>query len=300
MTFVLGSLIHHFLSERESRWIKGVFSRYVSPNRVDYLVKHPEAMSLGGKRQECSFVFTDLADFTRLMESIDPAEAVTMLNTYLDQMIAIAFRYEGTLDRIVGDAVVIMFSAPVPQADYKERALNCALEMDAFASVYAKDLREQGIGFGKTRIGIHSGEVIVGNFGGSTMFDYRALGDPVNTASRLESVNKLLGTEICVSEAILAGCPNAAMRPVGRLVLKGKTEAIRVFEPITADREKKHAPLASYLEAYQQMVTAEGHDAASRMFATLASLYPGDPLVVLHNNRLKRGDQGDLMVMSEK
>lgn len=300
MAFVLGSLIHHFLSERESRWIKEVFSRYVSPNRVEYLVRHPEAMSLGGKRQECSFVFTDLADFTRLMESIDPAEAVAMLNTYLDQMIAIAFRHEGTLDRIVGDAVVIMFSAPVPQADYRARALACALEMDAFANIYAADLRAQGIGFGKTRIGIHSGEVIVGNFGGSTIFDYRALGDPVNTASRLESVNKLLGTDICVSEAILAGCPDAPMRPVGRLVLKGKTEAITVFEPITSDREKSHAPLDAYLEAYRTMIAADAHDAACRMFDALAIRYPADPLVVLHDNRLKRGERGDLMVLSEK
>lgn len=300
LAFLFGSLIHHLLSERESRWIKGVFSRYVSPNRVNFLVKNPEAISLGGKRQECSFIFTDLADFTGLMESIDPGEAVAMLNTYLDQMIAIAFRYDGTLDRIVGDAVAIMFSAPVTQPDHRARALACALEMDAFAVAYAAELQARGIRFGKTRIGIHAGDVIVGNFGGATMFDYRALGDPVNTAARLESVNKWLGSEICVSEAILAGCPEASVRPVGSLVLKGKSEAIKVFEPLTAERQGRYAPLDRYLLAYGQLLATDGHEAACRLFAELAAGYPEDPLARLHHGRLQRGERGERMVMTEK
>ncbi|NTV70334.1 MAG: adenylate/guanylate cyclase domain-containing protein [Azonexaceae bacterium] len=300
LAFVLGSLIHHFISEREQRWIKDMFSRYVSPNRVDYLVKHPEAMSLGGGRQECSFVFTDLANFTCLMESIDPGKAADMLNRYLDQMIAIAFQYEGTLDRIVGDSVAIMFSAPVLQPDHRARALACALEMDAFATAYAQKLNAEGVKFGITRIGIHSGEVIVGNFGGSTMFDYRALGDPVNTASRLESVNKQLGTNMCMSAATLAGCADAAVRPVGRLVLKGKTEAIEVFEPLVAEREKGYAPRARYLAAYHQLSVAGGDESAKLLFAELALRYPDDPLVKLYSGRLEREEGGNLILMAEK
>ena len=298
--FVLGSLIHHFISEREQRWIKAVFSRYVSPNRVEFLVKHPEAMSLGGGRQECSFVFTDLANFTGLMESIDPGEAVAILNTYLDEMVAIAFHYEGTLDRIVGDAVVIMFSAPVPQPDHRARALACALAMDEFATGYARKLNAEGFRFGITRIGIHSGQVIVGNFGGSTVFDYRALGDPVNTASRLESANKQIGTNMCISAATLSGCPNAAVRPIGRLLLKGKTEAIEVFEPLVAEREASYAPLAQYLDAYNQLSVVGGEEQAKAMFAELARHYPEDPLVKLHSRRLERGEGGNLILLAEK
>lgn len=300
LAFVLGSLIHHFISEREQRWIKDVFSRYVSPNRVDYLVEHPEAMSLGGGRQECSFVFTDLANFTSLMESIDPGAAVSMLNDYLDQMIAIAFHYEGTLDRIVGDSVAIMFSAPVPQPDHRARALACALAMDAFATGYARKLNADGVRFGITRIGIHSGEVIVGNFGGSTMFDYRALGDPVNTASRLESANKQIGTNICLSAATLAGCPDAAVRPVGRLILKGKIEAIEVFEPLVDEREQRYAPRQRYLEAYEQLSVVGGQEQAKAMFADLAGRYPEDPLVKLYSSRLADGEGGNLILMAGK
>lgn len=297
-TFGLGSLIHHWMSEREQRWIRNVFSRYVSPNRVNYLVNHPEAMKLGGSLQECSFVFTDLAGFTSLMEGIDPGKAVALLNVYLDRMIAIAFSHEGTLDRIVGDAVAIMFSAPLPQADHRARALACALEMDAFASEYSDALNSQDIPFGKTRIGIHTGEVIVGNFGGSTMLDYRALGDPINTASRLESVNKHLGTHICLSAATLSGCPDAKVRPVGRLTLKGKTQVLQIYEPLTAKSMANYAPTDTYRETYRLM--ADEAPSAADAFRDLAARYPDDPLVALHHRRLSAGEHGDLMIMNEK
>ncbi|GAB4213306.1 MAG: adenylate/guanylate cyclase domain-containing protein [Rhodoferax sp.] len=299
MTFVLGSLWHHFSSEREQRWIKAAFSRYVSPNRVQHLIDHPDDMALGGRRQMCSFVFTDLQGFTSLMEQIDPGEAVALVNAYLDRMIEIAFAHEGTLDRIVGDALAIMFSAPVTQTDHRKRAFLCALEMDAFANQYAESLRERGIPFGQTRIGVHAGEVIVGNFGGSVMFDYRALGDPVNTASRMEAVNKHLGTRICVSEVILADGALAAVavRPVGRLVLKGKTQPLAVFEPLDSP-DARRAPLEDYRQAYAAM-QAESADARSR-FDALALAWPEDPLVRLHKSRLQAGEHGDCLVLREK
>ncbi len=309
-TFVAGSLIHHFVSEREQRWIKSAFSRYVSPNRVAYLVAHRDAMALGGRKQECSFVFTDLEGFTGLMENTAPTAAVQLLNNYLDEMIAIAFRHEGTLDRIVGDAVAIMFSAPVPQADHRRRALACALEMDAFARRYREKMRNEGVPWGRTRIGIHAGEVVVGNFGGKTMFDYRALGDAVNTVARLESVNKYLGTTLCLSEAALSECPaEVAMRPVGRLLLKGKRVPLQVFEPVSASCAAGYAPLAAYLDAYAVLAEANENakidgrgreNAALAAFRRLAQDFPDDPLVALHCGRLQSGALGDLIVMDSK
>jgi len=298
ITFILGSVIHHLSTEREQRWVREAFSRYVSPNRVDYLVDHPGQLELGGRRQECSFVFTDLESFTGLMEKMDPNEAVSLLNAYLDKMVGIAFHHGGTLDRIVGDAVAIMFSAPVVQSDHRARALACALEMHEFATRYSADLAARGTHFGKTRIGIHSGEVIVGNFGGSTMFDYRALGDAVNTAARLESVNKHLGTTVCVSEATLSGCPGALTRPVGELVLKGKTQALMVFEPIVATDAQPAGRDAEY-EAAFNLLHEKNPDALSA-FERLAETRPLDPLVRLHLTRLRAGEQGDRIVLDEK
>ncbi len=297
--FGWSSLAHHFWSERQQRWIKAAFARYVSPNLVEHLVEHPGQLELGGRRQTCSFVFTDLAGFTRLMEQTDPARAVALLNGYLDEMIAIAFRHEGTLDRIVGDAVAIVFSAPLAQPDHARRALACALEMHDFATRYANGLQAQGIPFGHTRLGVHTGEVIVGNFGGSTIFDYRALGDPVNTAARLESVNKHLGTRICVSEATLGGCPGAPARPVGRLVLMGKTEPLMVYEPWTPPEPEGHAPEDRYRAAYAAM-SGGAHAEARAMLEALWAEFPGDPLVRLHRERLARGETGDLIVLEAK
>ncbi len=299
-TFILGSVVHHMTSERRQRWVRAAFSRYVSPNRVDYLVDHPDQLELGGRRQECSFIFTDLTRFTNLMEKMDPADAVSILNAYLDRMIMIAFNHGGTLDRIVGDAVAIMFSAPVIQEDHRARALQCALEMHAFATDYANEFNAKGIPFGQTRIGIHTGEVIVGNFGGSTMFDYRALGDAVNTAARLESVNKHLGTLICVSEATLQGCPEAVVRPVGALVLKGKTKPLMVYEPITNTGESngKLERDIAYEKAFELL--QKNDPLALETFEKLAVERPQDPLVGLHLKRLQSGEQGDIIIMEEK
>ena len=300
VTFILGSIVHHMTSERRQRWVRAAFSRYVSPNRVDYLVDHPDQLELGGRRQECSFIFTDLTSFTSLMEKMDPADAVSILNAYLDRMITIAFHHGGTLDRIVGDAVAIMFSAPVIQEDHRARALQCALEMHTFATSYANDYIAKGIPFGQTRIGIHTGEVIVGNFGGSTMFDYRALGDAVNTAARLESVNKHLGTLICVSEATLLGCPEAVVRPVGSVVLKGKTKPLMVYEPMTKSGEKngKSERDIAYEKAFELLQKKD--PLAFEAFKKLAGERPQDPLVRLHLKRLQSGEQGDIIILEEK
>ena len=248
------------------------------------------------RRQRCSFVFADLAGFTTLMEKMDPTDAVALLNEYLDRMIAIAFEHQGTLDRIVGDSVAIMFSAPVPQADHPQRALDCAMAMQRFAQAYVRDLAAQGTPFCATRIGVHTGEVIVGNFGGATIFDYRALGDPVNIASRLEGANKHLGTLVCVSEATLAGCAGARARPIGRLLLAGRSEPIMAYEPVDplagADDD------AEYRAAFERM--AAGSAQALDDFVQLAAHRPDDPLVQLHLGRLQAGTCSDLVQLASK
>ena len=302
LSFGLASGIHHWVGERQQRWLRTAFSRYVSPNRVAHLVAHPEQLLLGGQRQVCSFVFTDLAGFTPMMEMSDPAQVVTLLNDYLEAMLVIVFKHEGTLDRFVGDAMVVLFSAPVVQADHRQRALDCALEMDAFATAYATRLQAQGVPWGLTRIGVHSGEVIVGNFGGKALFDYRALGDPINTAARLESVNKHLGTRLCVSQAVLDGCTGVPTRTVGRLVLKGKTQALQVATPWAALDAADCAAPADYDAALQllQHGRPQDADAARAQWEALALRHPKDPLVALHLQRLLDGATDDVIVMAEK
>ena len=299
LSFVLASGVHHLATERERRWVRQAFSRYVSPNRVAHLMAHPDQLRLGGQRRVCSFVFTDLIGFTALMEKTDPTQVVALLNEYLEGMLVIVFKHEGTLERIMGDAVAVLFSAPVTQPDHCQRALDCALEMHVFATAYAVRLQAQGVLWGHTRIGVHSGEVVVGNFGGKTLFDYRALGDPINTAARLESVNKHLGTQVCVSQAIVDGCPGAPVRVVGRLVLKGRSQPLRTYEPLAVIDTAQCASVADYAAAMHLLESGDA-SAALAAFETLAASHPHDPLVALHLRRLHEGASDDLIVMSEK
>ncbi|MFI3135512.1 MAG: adenylate/guanylate cyclase domain-containing protein [Methylococcaceae bacterium] len=298
-TFMLCSIIRHTRSEQRHRWVRSVFSRYVSPNLVNYLITHPEQLELNGQRLECSFILTDLANSTQLMESIEPSVLASRLNTYLDQMIAIAFRHDGTLTRIVGDGIVIMFSAPIKQLDHRQRAVTCALEMHRYAKNYVIELAAQGLAFCDTRIGVNTGMVLVGNFGGSAIFDYRALGDPINTASRLESANRHLGTAICVADATLDGCVNIVSRPIGRLLLKGKAKPLLTYEPLGITSQQAPFRIDT---AYEQAYSLLNDDpvAALRAFTVLATKRPEDALVAFHVERLARGEHGDVIVLNEK
>ena len=297
--FMLCSIIRHKISEQHERWVRNVFSRYVSPNLVEYLISHPEQMELNGQRLECSFILTDLTNSTQLMESIEPTVLANRLNIYLDKMIAIAFRYDGTLTRIVGDGLVIMFSAPVKQIDHRQRAVNCALEMHSFAQQYTAELKAQGLEFCDTRIGVNTGVVLVGNFGGSAIFDYRALGDAINTASRLENANRYFGTGICVADETLGGCVNIVSRPIGRLLLKGKVKPLLAYEPIGLSSQQNHFGMdMDYEQAYSLLLVDAF--AALQAFKTLAMKRPQDALVAFHVERLLRGEQGDVIVLREK
>ncbi|MCK5872415.1 MAG: adenylate/guanylate cyclase domain-containing protein [Methylococcales bacterium] len=297
LLFIIFTLQKQWQTEREKRWLRDAFGRYVSPNRVKYLVEHPESLSLGGEYRECSFVMTDLADFTALMEKTPPHECVLMLNHYLDGMINIAFKYHGTLDRIVGDAVAVIFSAPIIQNNHRELALQCALAMDEYAMKFSKNKGGQGIVFGITRIGVCSGNVLIGNFGGKVMFDYRALGDPINTASRLESANKQFGTRICVAESTIKHIQHIKYRPIGCLILKGKKEKIKTFELLT-EAQFNHSLTQDYLLAYQKMEqqTPDAMDA----FATLFAQYPQDPLINYHYKRFQQQQIGSTIIMESK
>ncbi len=247
-------------TERQQQWIRDAFAKYISPNLVDHLIRNKDQLKLTGENRECSFVLTDLAGFTGFIErsKSEDIDVVTLLNEYIDRMVKVAFDHDGTIDRIIGDAVAVMFSAPLRQGDHAKRAVECALDMDKCARDYASEqLSKKGIALGMTRIGVNTGWVIIGNFGGNNFFDYRALGDTVNTASRLETVNKQLETRMCVARTTVDNMneqsrkeaekegggdyPQFVGRPIGGLVLKGKIETVEAFEPLTLEESRSDA-----------------------------------------------------------
>lgn len=283
--------------ERQRRRIRHAFARYLTPTLLDHLIATPKALNLEGEPRHVTFLFTDIAGFTALVEKLHPKLLVEVLNDYLEGLCAIALKHEGTLDKIVGDSIHAMFNAPADQPDHAQRAVACALEMDRFAQAFAKEKRGHDIPFGMTRIGINTGWVTVGNFGGQSRFDYTAHGDPINVAARLESVNKHLGTRVCVSEATANHAPDVAFRPVGTLVLKGKTEGIAVFEPLHPD-EAASPRIEAYRTAFTLM--EEGNQAAFATLADLRERFPDDPLIRFHLERLEAGEIGATVVMRDK
>jgi len=281
--------------DRERRWIREAFSSYISPNLVRHLIDHPDELRLGGERRDCTFVLSDLAGFTELVERVEPERVVTLLNEYLDGMTQIALAEDGTLDRIVGDAVAVMFSAPVAQEDHAVRAVRCALAMDRFATEFCARLARAGLGVHGTRIGVCSGAVIVGHVGGAGRLDYRALEAPINTAKRLEDANRYLGTRICVGAATAARTSGFVGRRIGRLVLAGKRDPVESWEALQPD-EVAHEWIRACEEAYERMANEDPH--AVELYRELERERPDDALVRLHRIRLETGEVGPVVRLS--
>jgi len=284
--------------EKQQRaFITDAFSRYMAPTVVKQLVEEPWQLEMGGEERDITYLFTDIEGFTTLTESIEPAIFHDVLNNYLDGMCDLVLNHDATIDKIVGDAVVSFFGAPVSIENHEEKGVALALALDEFAERYRKEQVENGLNFGRTRIGVNSGRAIIGNFGGKKFFDYTGHGDVVNTAARLEGANKYLGTRICVSGATAAKCPSMTFRPAGTLVLKGKVNGIEVFEPVP-QKLVKTKWFEDYAEAFNLMETRDKKALAA--FENLAGTYPEDTLVRFHVERLRRGETGVVSKLKEK
>ncbi len=290
-------LMNYLREETQRREMRFAFNHYLSPDLVGQITADPSKLKLGGEVRVLTFLFTDLAGFTSLVEKSDPDVVVKLLNDYLEPTCDIVMRHGGTIDKIVGDAIHAMFGAPNNQPDHADRAIACALELDTFCRRFEKEKAEEGITFGITRIGVNTGNVVVGNFGGKSRFDYTAHGDAINTAARLESINKQLGTRLCISGYTIDAAGGFTGRPVGELVLKGKEEGIPVFQPLT-EEEDRSPGVAAYREAFALM--ERGDAGALAAFEGVVAKFPDDPLAAFHLARLRAGDTGTRVVFTSK
>jgi adenylate cyclase len=275
--------------QQEAEQARAQLARYFSPSIVDCLSAAAADIDLGAQRRDITAMFTDITSFTTLVESLEPATIGPLLNDYLTGLTQIVFEHGGTLVKIVGDGLNVLFGAPTDQPDHAERAVNCALALDASVEAFRARWREQGVLVGSTRIGIHSGPALVGNFGGGQFFDYTAYGDTINIAARLEAANKQLGTRLCISDSVVQRIAGFRGRPVGRLTLRGRSEAIMAHEPLMMARNAD--PLTcEYRSAYAK---AEACDpAALSAFAALLSRDTRDVLTSFHLRRLLAGATG--------
>lgn len=219
------------------QFIQNAFSKYVSPAVVAAIVKEPDALHLGGEKRELTCVFTDVEGFTSFSEQLAPEVLADVLNEYLNGLCELFIEHGATIDKVIGDAVVGFFGAPAEQNDQAERAVSLALAVQDHTQRLREKSAGRGHSLGSTRIGIHGGPAIVGNFGGNRFFNYTAIGDTVNAAARFEGANKYLGTKNCISSEVARQTTRFLLRPAGVLHLKGKNQGIEAFEAMTRNPE---------------------------------------------------------------
>jgi adenylate cyclase len=264
-------------------------SRYFSPQIALRLAAVGDSNGMEVHWREVATIFTDITSFTSLVETAPPEVLGALLNEYVGGMTDVVFAHEGTVAKIIGDAIQVLFNAPGDQPDYAARAVACAHDLDVWAQSFRARWKEKGVNFGATRIGVHAGPALVGNFGGSRFFDYTAYGDTINTAARLEAANKFLGTRICVSAAVASATENFQGRPVGDLVLRGRSEPLRAYEPLPAAAFESPVN-TQYSEAFARLES--GDAAAMPAFAALVGLHADDALAGFHLRRLLNGAKG--------
>lgn len=243
--FVIQTIIRFFFEEKKARDIRKMFSSYVSPKIVEILISNPEKAGIGGIRREITVLFSDIRGFTSISEKHSPEEVVAILNEYLGEMTEIVFKWDGTLDKFIGDAILAFWGAPIIQENHAELAVKCALNMIEKLDELQKKWEAEGKPKLDIGVGINTGEVLVGNIGAvGKKMDYTVIGDHVNLGSRVESLTRKYNVRILITESTL----NKIRDPLGagllghvsvlgkeKVIVKGKAKPVGIFELTTLE-----------------------------------------------------------------
>ncbi len=231
MVYIALVVVYYRTEERSRKWITSVFGKYVSPVVIDNLIKNPDKINLGGEKRNITIFFSDIRGFTSISERIAPEELVRLLNEYLTEMTSIIMKDQGLVDKYMGDAIMAFWGAPLDQPNHAEMACSSSLEMMDKLRELQKKWKKEGIPSFDIGIGLNSGDAIVGNMGSASRFDYTAMGDNVNLASRMEGLNKTYGTNIIITENTLKIVKDKfETRELDVVKVKGKKKPIFIYE----------------------------------------------------------------------
>jgi adenylate cyclase len=231
LSFIFSVIYQTVTEQQEKARIKKTFQHYVSPSVVQKMLETGDLPSYGGERKLITVLFSDIRKFTNFSESHKPEVVVTRLSEYLTEMVNVVFKYNGTLDKFVGDAIMAVYGAPYSMEDHAEKACYTAIEMVNQLRAIQRRWSAEKVEYFQIGIGINTGKVIVGNLGSSQLFDYTVIGDEVNLGARLEGTNKQYGTTIIISESTFALVKNKAkVRELDLVRVVGRKQPIRIFE----------------------------------------------------------------------
>ena len=259
--------------DRDKRYLRQVFSLYLPDSQIDLLVNQEGSPSLGGEERVVTVLFLDIEGFTAISEKLDPAETAALLNDCFDRFGSIIEDHGGYIDKFVGDGLLAIFGAPVIDADH---ATNSVAAANRVLQSMGEAPFATPTGELKIRIGVNTGMVLIGNIGSSRRFNYTVIGDTVNLAARLESLNKAYGTRVLVSQETAAACRGLALREIDMVMVTGRTQPTKIFEPVPdAGAGSDIERFARALEMYRSGAFAD----ARALFDALADRDPASKVL---------------------
>ncbi len=298
--FICGTIISlsylvvlHSLITKDQAFIRGAFSKYIPTKVVDNLVNNPDQLKLGGENRVLTILFSDIEGFTTISEKMEPKVLVRIVNSYLTEMTLVIFENAGIIDKYLGDGIMAEFGAPLYLEKHADAAVISGLKMQEALVKLNKVWASEGLPVLRCRIGINTGDVVVGNIGSAQVFDYTVLGDNANLASRLEGANQLYGTRLLVSEATYLHLTKNKFRTrlLDSIIVKGRTMPVRVYEVFGfAEDEPLSEALESYYRHFQtglQHYFVQQFDAAFEEFTLALTLQPNDLASLLFMKRIK-------------
>jgi adenylate cyclase len=280
------------VGSQQRRFAQSALGKYLPADIARQILAEPDMLALHGERRPIFVVFSDLEGFTNLSHAVPPETVATLLNRYLDSLSEVVLRHGGTIDKFVGDAVVAFWGAPVARPDDGERAARAAYAMWQAGEAFRKSVDPALPPIGKTRVGLHYGDAIVGNFGGEGRIQYTALGDSMNTASRLEAANKGLESNVMASREAAERSGLDWWRPMGRIVLRGRATPVDIFEPCPEFTASDRDHLTKAMEGL-----GTDRDGAIAAIRAIAKRRPDDEALLNLIYRLEHSQAGDAYVL---
>jgi adenylate cyclase len=267
----------------QRNFAQGALGKYLPKEMALEIIERPELLALHGEKKEIFVIFSDLEGFTKMSHALQPEQVAKLLNRYLSMLSKVVLDHGGVLDKFVGDAVVAFWGAPIAKSDDGERAARAGYALWQAGETFREEVAQSDPSLpriGKTRVGMHWGEAVVGNFGGENRIQYTALGDSMNTAARLEAANKALESNVLASGELVARSGLAWWRPMGRVVLRGRAKPVEVFDVAPDWPEEDRKTLA-------EAVALTDPERAAAKIKPLVARYPADTAVenLLHRTR---------------
>ena len=283
LTWMAVTLFQFLVSDKDKRFIKGAFQQYLSPDVIAQLMDNPKQLQLGGEKRVMTAFFSDVQGFSTISEQLDPTELVQLLNIYLTRMTDLITDVDGTIDKYEGDAIIAFFGAPMFYEDHAIRACQVTLRMQVALEEMRQTWKEEGVDESLwlyQRIGLNTGDMVVGNMGSAKRFDYTMMGNAVNLAARLEGANKNYGTFDCISEYTYEPAKEAIeVRELDLIRVMGIKTPVRIYElvaekgQLSEEKTKAFKYFAKGLELYRD----QQWDESAKYFNAVNKFIPNDP-----------------------